>query len=216
MDDIEITFVSLNREIVDAVNIFFSGYSNITAIHSNIEQCLSHDCIVSPGNSFGNMDEGINKTISYMLNTIDDRDYIGKKVRKEIHRRFRGEQPVGSCIILPTDNNKFPYLAHAPTMIIPRNSVGTLNAYYAFKAVLCDILILNKKKMISVGKEPIRSILTTTFCTGCGELPLRMALKQMKKAYDEAYDFALNELKVSWIKLRNGRMKKYYYDVNSI
>ena len=193
MEDIKITFVSLNREIVNTVNNVFSGYSNITAIHSNIGQCQSHDCIVSPANSFGNMDGGIDRTISYMLNTIDDRDYIGKKVRKEIHRRFRGEQPVGSCIILPTDNNKFPYLAHAPTMRIPRNCVGTLNAYYAFKAVLCDILNFNKK-MISIGKEPIRSILTTTFCTGCGELPLRMALLQMKKAYDVARD----GVKVGW------------------
>lgn len=193
MQNIKITFVSLNHNIVNSVNNVFSGYSNITAIHSNIGQCQSHDCIVSPANSFGKMDGGIDRTISYMLNTIDDKDYIGKKVRNIINKRFRGEQPVGSCIILPTDNNKFPYLAHAPTMRIPRNCVGTLNAYYAFKAVLCDVLNFNEH-MISINKEPIRTILTTTFCTGCGELSLQMALLQMKKAYDVVRD----GVKVSW------------------
>lgn len=193
MENLKITFVSLNRDIVKTVNDVFSDYNNISAIHSNIGQCRSHDCIVSPANSFGNMDGGIDRAISYMLNTIDDRDYIGKKVRKEIQKRYRGEQPVGSCMIIPTDNNKFPYLAHAPTMRIPRNCVGTLNPYYAFKAVLCDILNFNEY-MASVGGKKIKTILTTTFCTGCGEVPLRMALLQMKKAYDVARD----GVKIGW------------------
>jgi len=88
---------------------------------------------------------------------------LEKKVRKEIQKRYRGEQPVGSCMIIPTDNIKFPYLAHAPTMRIPRNCVETLNSYYVFKSVLC---VLNfNEYMASIGRKPIQTILTTTFCT---------------------------------------------------
>jgi hypothetical protein len=96
-------------------------------------------------------------------------------------------------MIIPTNNIKFPYLAHAPTMRIPRNCVGTLNPYYAFKAVLCDVLNFNEY-ITNVGGRPIQTILTTTFCTGCGEIPLGMALLQMKKAYDVAHD----GVKVGW------------------
>jgi len=56
MQNLKITFVSLNSDIVKTVNDVFSGYNNITAIHSNIGQYQSHDCIVSPANSFGGID----------------------------------------------------------------------------------------------------------------------------------------------------------------
>ena len=64
-------------------------------------------------------------------------------------------------------------------MIVPTNSVRTLNAYYAFKAVLESIKSYN-----SENNMPITSLLTTTFCTGYGEMSLRNSLVQMKKAYD--------------------------------
>jgi len=191
LQNLTITFVSLNKDIVNAFNDVFpkndSRYKNISVVHSNIGQCSIHDCIVSPTNSFGLMDGGIDRAISYMLNTIDDVDYIGKKVRNVIHKKHGGEQPIGTCMIISTDNLKFPYLAHAPTMRIPRNSVNTLNPYYAFKAVLCEVLNFNETQRSKI--EPIiKSILTTTFCTGCGEMPLRMAFLQMKKAYDVVYE----------------------------
>jgi len=183
LSNISITFVSLNRDIVQEVNNVFTGYDNINVIRCNIAQCDAHDCVVSPANSFGNMDGGIDRTLSYMLNTIDNPDYIGMKVRKVIRERYYGEQPVGTCIIVPTVSNKWRYLAHAPTMRVPRDCNGTLNPYYAFKAVLGEVLNFNKDNP----QNPIRSILTTTFCTGCGRVPVSHALKQMKKAYDVVY-----------------------------
>jgi O-acetyl-ADP-ribose deacetylase (regulator of RNase III) len=197
LDKIKITFVSLNSEIINEVNNIFPSnnpkYKNIIAMCQNISTCVSHDCIVSPTNSFGQMDRGIDRTLSNLLMQNYDFDYIGHRVREVIQSRYSGEQPVGTCILLQTGSTKYPYLAHAPTMTIPTNVVGTLNAYYAFKSILESIVQLNRdNKYYSLhtlgDKNDIKSILTTTFCTGCGEMSVRNSLIQMKKAFDVVYE----------------------------
>jgi len=181
MENIKITFVSLNYDIINIVNEIFPTdiYSNIKPMYGNISKSLPHDCIVSSANSFGHMEGCIHRTLGYMLMKNYDENYISFRVREIIHDKYSGEQPVGTCILLPTKNPRFPFLAHAPTMTVPINSVRTLNPYYAFKAVLESIKSYNSEH-----NEPITSILTTTFCTGCGEMSLRNSLVQMKKAYD--------------------------------
>jgi O-acetyl-ADP-ribose deacetylase (regulator of RNase III) len=187
--DLTLTFVSLERSIVDEVAKAFPStdirYKNVGAEHKNITSCAPHDCIVSPANSFGQMDGGIDASLSRMLMKHYDVEYIGRKVRKVIAEEYFGEQPVGTCILLETDNHSFPYLAHAPTMTTPRTVTGTLNAYYAFKAVLSSVVNYNRH---AHKDRKIKSILTTTFATGCGEVPLADALQQMKKAYDVVYE----------------------------
>ena len=179
MQNINIHFISLSKNLPIISQKIFTNYENITFEVGNITKCKSYDCIVSPANSFGQMDGGIDAVLSYMLQKDYDSDHIGRKVRKVIADEYYGEQPIGTCILIPTENEKFPFLAHAPTMTTPENVVGTLNAYYAFKAVLTSIANYNKKS-----KYKITSILTTTFCTGCGEMDLETSLKQMLYAYE--------------------------------
>ena len=212
LSNIKITFVSLDSNIEKIVReVFHEGdnkennnrYQNIVAEHSNITRCSPHDCIVSPANSFGLMDGGIDADLTYMLSKLWDKDYIGRKVRKIIEENYYGEQPVGTCMLVSTENDNFPWLAHAPTMRNPhpvkgtlnpyyafkyRLSVpvkGTLNPYYAFKAVLGEVVNYNKT---AKQDQKIKSILTPTFCTGCGKIPLKVALLQMKKAFDVVHD----------------------------
>lgn len=179
LENINIHFISLSTNLPKHCANIFSNYPNITYSVGQIQKCNPHDCIVSPANSFGQMDGGIDAVLSYMLQKNYDTEYIGRKVRKVIAEEYYGHQPIGTCILLETDNEKYPFLAHAPTMTTPENVVGTLNAYYAFKAVLCSVVNHNKKS-----KHKIKSILTTTFCTGCGEMRLDTSLKQMRYAYD--------------------------------
>ena len=178
MENIKIHIVSLDKKIEKYGKVIFENYPNISYSFENITKCEPYDCIVSPANSFGQMDGGIDAVLSYLLKKNYDTDYIGRKVRKEIEKEYYGEQPIGTCILIPTENEKYPFLAHAPTMTTPENVVGTLNAYYAFKAVLSSVVNHNKKF-----KHKITSILTTTFCTGCGEMDIEVSLKQMRYAY---------------------------------
>ena len=51
-------------------------------------------------------------------------------------RNDRYYLPVGSAIVVPTQNNVCPYLISAPTMFMPGSISNTNNVYSAFLAIL--------------------------------------------------------------------------------
>lgn len=171
----KITFCTVDANIYDELCRQFDPkeYPNITILKQDIRKCPPHDCIVSPANSFGLMDGGIDEYIAEIMG----QDTV-EKVQQEIIRKYYGEQPVGTCLLVPTGNKNFLWLAHAPTMRNPTNIKDTENAYTAFSAVLSKI-----------SRNNISSLLTTTFCTGSGRMPARRAVAQMKAAYDRIYMF---------------------------
>lgn len=191
LSKLNITFVDLNKEVLDAFKKVFlecdepERYKGLKVENKDIKRCDQHDCIVSPANSFGLMDGGIDADLSKILSKPWDNDYVGREVRKIIAENYYGEQPVGTCILMETDNDNYPFLAHAPTMRFPKPVPQTLNVYYAFKAVLQEIVNHNKT---AKKEKKIGSILTTVFCTGCGKIPIEDALRQMKMAYDVVHD----------------------------
>lgn len=81
--------------------------------------------------------------INYGLNYIDSR-----LVRPYIQKHFYGEQPVGTCVLFETGMYNYKYLAHTPTMRIPRDVSDSNNPYLAFRALLREILNHNKNTMI--------------------------------------------------------------------
>lgn len=89
-----------------------------------------YDCIVSPANSFGIMDGGFDKAlIEYFGNSLMER------VQNKIKDEYAGEQPVGTCLIVNTGDEKHPYLAHTPTMRIPRIIREYDTVYNAMRAM---------------------------------------------------------------------------------
>ena len=170
--DIKIIFVDKNRDTADTVKEPFKDLLNVEVIRCDIAQIPYADCMVSPGNSYGLMDGGVDKTINLML------DDIQVRVKDVINSVYYGEQPVGTCFFLETDNQKYQYLAHVPTMMKPKDISKTLNAYLAFRALLAGILNHNK-----VNDKKITSILLTPFCTGAGEMDAEESARQMRLAY---------------------------------
>jgi O-acetyl-ADP-ribose deacetylase (regulator of RNase III) len=89
------------------------------------------DAIVSPANSFGFIDGGID--LAYSLR-------FGWSVQERLRQRLRpehdGELPVGQAIIVPTDHADIPFVISAPTMRIPMDVSTTVNAYLAFRAAI--------------------------------------------------------------------------------
>ncbi len=63
-----------------------------------------------------------------------NKSYIIDIVQAEIVRKYYDEQPIGTCLLLKTNNDKFPHLAHATTIRIPRTVKDSENAYTAFSA----------------------------------------------------------------------------------
>ena len=136
------------------------------------------DAVVSPANSFGFMDGGID--LAY-------RRYFGmdlqSRVQAKIRNQFRGELPVGQATIVPTGNETVPYLVAAPTTRVPDRIGDTLNVYLAFRATLLAVLAHNDQT-----SSGINSIRVPALGTGIGAMPLARAARQMHAAYVSVFD----------------------------
>ena len=100
-----------NERLCAAWKQRFAGEPDVEVIHSRFEDVAEYDAIVSPGNSFGLMDVGIDAAII---------DYFGyelmQRVQAEIMAQYCGEQPVGTCLLVRIDHAQHSVLAHTPTM----------------------------------------------------------------------------------------------------
>ena len=98
------------------------------------------DALVSPANSFGIMDGGLDLAIRNTLGYS-----IQGKLQQVIVDKYHGELPVGVAEIVETGDERWPYLVAAPTMRIPESVHGTLNAYLAFHAILVAVENFNRQ-----------------------------------------------------------------------
>src|SRR5215469_7672042 len=81
----------------------FDGLPNVEVVNNRFESLEEFDCIVSPANSFGLMDGGVDRAIiSFFGIELMDR------VQAMIVEDFFGEQPVGTSVLVETDHAKHP------------------------------------------------------------------------------------------------------------
>jgi len=176
-----------SQVLVDAWNEVFKGHNNVKASCGDIFREGEHldvDAIVSPANSFGYMDGGIDFVYS---------DYfgwgIGDILREKLWSEYDGELLVGQAVVIDMrpaaaqvkrpDGEKLrlradriPYLISAPTMRVPANVSNTVNAFLAFRAVL------------RVAKQNnFSGILCPGLATAIGQMPPRICAVQMFEAY---------------------------------
>lgn len=164
----------------------FEGMSRTKVIHGDIfAQGGGADAMVSPANSFGQMDGGLDLAIlEFFGKGLQDRVY-------DVYRRFGRTVPVGQAVIIPTSDSRCPYLISAPTMYAPMNVEDTFNAYWAMKAVLQAVHEWNLEDVymgsafVPIKQQPIRSVLVPGLCTGTGRMHPDTAARQMRKAYVE-------------------------------
>ncbi|MDR7335672.1 macro domain-containing protein [Roseateles asaccharophilus] len=135
----------------------------------------SADAIISPANSFGCLDGGIDLIYGQYFGAS-----MEQRLRDLLHDQYYGELPVGQALVIETHRSEIPYLVSAPTMRIPASVSQTVNAYLAFRAALAAVLAHNA----AVTQRQIRTVLTPGMCTGIGEMPPDRAARQMRLAYD--------------------------------
>lgn len=149
----------------------FVDCQNVEIISGDILQ-IPTDAIVSPANSFGFMDGGLDLHISEILGW-----HIEENLQNQIAQLDEKELLIGKSITIETGNDKIPYLISAPTMRVPMsfNIATSVNAYLAMKAIL-----------IAASKnDKIQTVSIPGLCTGCGRMPFHIASNQMFLAYDE-------------------------------
>lgn len=163
-----------NPDVARALAEQFSDAEGAEVLEGDL-LALDCDAVVSPANSFGYMDGGIDRAI--------DQFYEGnaqKAVLTMIAEHFYGELPVGSAAIVRMESRRSPHLVVSPTMRVPGDNLGgTISVYLAMRAALVAILNHNQSSTARIG-----SVAVPGLGTGVGGMIPEEAALQMRAAYD--------------------------------
>lgn len=162
-----------NPAVVAAWREAFADTPDVTVSRGDILE-LEGDAIVSPANSFGWMDGGID--LAYIKR-------FGSPVEQALRRRIEimhdGELPVGVATAVDTNDWRIPLLISAPTMRIPTRVPNTVNAYLAMRAALITFLLRPWSPANKYGDL----LLCPGLCTLTGRMPPMQAAEQMRQAW---------------------------------
>ncbi|MEW6730680.1 MAG: macro domain-containing protein [Acidobacteriota bacterium] len=204
-EKMRVVLADIETAITDAYERF-CGDLDFVEIHRDSILKVSCDAVVSPANSFGFMDGGIDMVYSH---------YFGGKVQERLQNLIKtkhyGELIVGSAEIVETDNQHIPILIAAPTMRVPMSLKNTINPYLAARAVF----LLIKNGVLTQGTftgEPISNVIKTVafpgLGTGVGGVGPNTCAKQMRVAIDdivlEKYSFPF-----SWVDAQERHQRLY-------
>ncbi|MGA2849917.1 MAG: macro domain-containing protein [Terracidiphilus sp.] len=141
------------------------------------------DAVVSPANSFGFMDGGIDAV--YLRRFGHD---LQTRLRQTIAERHHGELLVGAAELLETGDSAIPYMIVAPTMRVPMVLTESVNAYLATRAAI--LLVRNQQFRSGSGQgrpiaEKIQRVAFPGMGTGVGQLGPLTCARQMRAAIDD-------------------------------
>ena len=164
-------FIDTNPKMVAAWKVFFQEEANVIVKEGDLTS-VAESAIVSPANSFGFMDGGVDYAISMRLGWD-----LQTTLQKQISELPEGELLVGKAMVVETGDALIPYLISAPTMRVPMNfNIATsIHAYLAMKATL----------IVAKAHPKIESIAVPGFCTGVGRMDPMIAAQQMYQAFKE-------------------------------
>ena len=137
------------------------------------------DAIVSPANSFGFMDGGLDSQMSEYFGW-----HVQKRLQARIQEKHHGELVVGTAEIIATDHRKIPFVISAPTMRVPMILKDTVNAYLATRAA-CILVKYGHFDDGTAIAERVTSIAFPGMGTGVGQIPPHICARQMHAAFDD-------------------------------
>jgi len=145
----------------------FAAFPEVRISQGNI-LAVAENALVSPANSYGFMDGGIDQ--QYI-------DFFGPDlqagVTNAIARRREGYLPVGASLIVATGHQRIPYLIVAPTMTIPE----PVPASHSYRALLAALRAAQQQHAV------IRQVFCPGLGTGTGRVPVEAAADEMAAAY---------------------------------
>ncbi|HEX9369468.1 MAG TPA: macro domain-containing protein [Roseiflexaceae bacterium] len=174
---VALTLCDRSPELVQAWRRYFSDESGIAVVNQNI-LTLSVDALAVPANSFGFTDGGVDMAISREIFDWG----LQQKLHRLIAQEHGGELLVGQALVLPTGSARLRYAVVAPTMRVPADVSGSVNAYLAMRAILRTVEAFNRAAIGNPAGQ-IRSMAVPGLCTGTGKMPPDRAAHQMWMAY---------------------------------
>jgi O-acetyl-ADP-ribose deacetylase (regulator of RNase III) len=179
---LKIVLAAVGSDLADAWQRHCGDLPDVS-VHRGSILDLTVDAVVSPANSFGFMDGGIDHLYS---------DRFGWEVQDRLQKLIRtahhGELLVGSAEIVETDHPRIPFVIAAPTMRVPMILTETVNPYLAARAAL----LLVKHGVIRAGvlagesvAAAVQSIAFPGMGTGIGRVEPDTCARQVRTAIEE-------------------------------
>jgi O-acetyl-ADP-ribose deacetylase (regulator of RNase III) len=153
----------------------------VTTHHGSIFE-VQCDALVSPANSFGFMDGGLDMAISQFFGW-----HIQERLQKLIQTKHHGELLVGTAEIVETDHPRIPYMISAPTMRVPMILKDTVNVYLAIRAVFLLIKFGKFENGIAIA-DKVKTVALPGMGTGVGQVSAEIFARQMKRAAEEVIE----------------------------
>lgn len=169
----KIILAAVESDLADAWDRHCGDLPDVIVHRGSILE-LGADAVVSPANSFGFMDGGIDAVYTYQFG-----EGLQQRLQALIAAEYGGELPIGMAVVVPTMHADIPWCISAPTMRIPRDVSQTVNAYLAFRAALRAVLAHNAS-----GRPPIERVLCPGLGTAVGKMPVARCARQMRAAWD--------------------------------
>lgn len=162
-------FVDTDGDVVDELRRAFAGAADVTCAAGDILLVARH-ALVSPANSYGFMDGGIDAAYSAFFGP-----QVQAAVQEAINRRPEGYLPVGASLAIRTGHVRVPFLIVAPTMHTPEE-VSSQNCYRAMRAVL---------RLVEAENALEQDVYCPGLATGTGRVPAADAAREMFRAYED-------------------------------
>jgi O-acetyl-ADP-ribose deacetylase (regulator of RNase III) len=190
----KLILTAVEKSLADAWTKFCGDLDFVTVHQGSIFDVVC-DAVVSPANSFGFMDGGIDAL--YMNYFGSD---IQMRVRQQIFEHHHGELLVGQADVVETGNDKIPFLITAPTMRVPMNLSDSVNPYLAARAIFLLITYGTFSSGTFAGQKISEHVNTIAFpglATGVGKVGFNTCAHQVRAAIN---DILLKEYRMpqSW------------------
>jgi len=145
---VQLWLVDTSEALVSAWRGAFSAFSEVRIALGDILR-VAHTTLISPANSYGYMNGGID--LAY-------RNFFGIEIERTVQTRIKevagNYLPVGQAILVETGHDRITHLISAPTMFIPE-PIDAEDCQLAMAAAL-KVALANP------------AICTTVFCPGMG------------------------------------------------
>ena len=168
---------------------------NVTVHRGSIVD-LKVDAVVSPANSFGFMDGGIDHLYSHHFGWD-----VQERLQEIIRTRHHGELVVGSAEIVETGHTPILFVIAAPTMRVPMVLRDTVNPYLAARAAL----LLMKHGTVPAGAlagqqiaDVVQSVAFPGLGTGVGQVGPNTCARQVRAAIEDIM-MGQNEYPRTWV-----------------
>jgi O-acetyl-ADP-ribose deacetylase (regulator of RNase III) len=179
---LNVVLASVEHELAEAWQRFCGDLDGVS-VHRGSILDVHCEAVVSPANSFGFMDGGIDHLYSHHFGW-----HVQRRLQEAIGTRHHGELLVGQAEIVPTDDARIPFVIAAPTMRVPMILRDTVNPYLAARATL---LLIKHQRFIDgpFAGEPVASVVRAVACpglgTGVGKVGPNICARQVRAALEE-------------------------------